>query len=51
MKPDPKNSIGTNIYFAAAAPLASIVLALAADTVVSDLTAAQRPGTKLTDIT
>jgi hypothetical protein len=40
MKPDPENSIGTHICFAAAALLASIVLAVAGDTVVSNLTAA-----------
>ncbi len=40
MKPDPKNSIGTPIRFATAALLASIVLAVAGDTVVSNFTAA-----------
>jgi hypothetical protein len=51
MKPDPKNSNGTLICFAVAALLASLSPALAADQVVSNLTASQQAGTKLVDIT
>jgi hypothetical protein len=51
MKPDQKNSNGTQIRFATAALLAPVLPALAADPVVSNLTASQRAGTKLVDIT
>jgi hypothetical protein len=51
MKPDLKNSIGTHICFAVAALLTSLGPALAADPAVSNLTASQRPETKLVDIT
>jgi hypothetical protein len=50
MQPDPKNSIGTRICFAVAALLASCSPVLAADPLVSNLTASQRAGTKLVDI-
>jgi hypothetical protein len=40
-----------HLFTAALAILGSITTALAADPVVSNLTAAQRPGTKLVDTT
>jgi hypothetical protein len=43
MKPDPKNSNGTQIRFATAAMLASLSPALTADPFSSNLTAAERP--------
>jgi hypothetical protein len=51
MKPDPKNSIGTQIRFATAAMLASLSLALTADPFASNLAAAKRQKTKLADMT
>jgi hypothetical protein len=51
MKPDPKNSNGTQIRFATAALLAPVLPALAADPVVSNLVAAKRQKTKLEGIT
>jgi hypothetical protein len=47
MKPDPKNSNGTQIRFATAALLASLSPALTADPFASNLTAAKFPETKL----
>jgi hypothetical protein len=51
MKPDLKNSVGTQIRFATAAMLASLSPALTADPFASNLTAAKRPETRLADIT
>jgi hypothetical protein len=51
MKPDPKNSNGTQIRFATAALLAPVLPALAADPSPSNLAAAKRQKTKLVDIT